>query len=312
VATRARGKDDQLVRLAAAPSLSATPLLDDLAGTRHVEVLTRPPSELAAMLEGRHVDVALLPVMDLQHMAPTPAVLSVGCVANAGTSLAARVFSRVPPENITRLHADPDSRPFTALPAVLWGECFHCRLTLEPLDATRGSPPAHLSANRLSALPPMDSWAESASGKPGEAAIDQRHEALLVVGDKALTDPPKGYPWQMDLGEAWQELIGLPFVFAVWALGENSPVRGNEKWEKVLTKRLAQARRRGAARGGQIASLHARQLGWPTDLAVRHLTEDVQYEFTDRHREGMEVLFNLAHKHQLIPEVKPMTYISAD
>ena len=44
------------------------------------------------------------------------------------------------------------------------------------------------------------------------------HEAVLVIGDAALLLRAQGrYPVRVDLGEAWKEWTGLPFVFAVWA-----------------------------------------------------------------------------------------------
>ena len=55
------------------------------------------------------------------------------------------------------------------------------------------------------------------------------HEAVLVIGDAALLLRAQGrYPVRLDLGEAWKEWTGLPFVFAVWAARRdagNSSVR---------------------------------------------------------------------------------------
>ena len=41
--------------------------------------------------------------------------------------------------------------------------------------------------------------------------------ARLVIGDEALRLGPQ-YPQSLDLGQAWHEFTGLPFVFAVWAV----------------------------------------------------------------------------------------------
>jgi chorismate dehydratase len=50
------------------------------------------------------------------------------------------------------------------------------------------------------------------------------HQAVLVIGDAALllADDPR-YPYQTDLGSAWKEWTGLPFVFAVWAARREAP-----------------------------------------------------------------------------------------
>lgn len=44
------------------------------------------------------------------------------------------------------------------------------------------------------------------------------HEAVLVIGDAALAlAAGNRYPVAVDLGLAWKQWTGLPFVFAVWA-----------------------------------------------------------------------------------------------
>ncbi len=43
--------------------------------------------------------------------------------------------------------------------------------------------------------------------------------AVMAIGDEALCmKQAKAMPYELDLGEAWQELTGLPFVFGVWAV----------------------------------------------------------------------------------------------
>ncbi len=40
----------------------------------------------------------------------------------------------------------------------------------------------------------------------------------MAIGDEALRLKAAGaMPFELDLGQAWQELTGLPFVFGVWA-----------------------------------------------------------------------------------------------
>src|SRR5690606_19495079 len=64
----------------------------------------------------------------------------------------------------------------------------------------------------------------------------------LLIGDEALIRRPS-YAAVIDLSEAWLELTGLPFVFAVWqkSKGTLSPY-----WRECITEaaKLAQARMR--------------------------------------------------------------------
>ena len=50
-----------------------------------------------------------------------------------------------------------------------------------------------------------------------------RYQSVLLIGDKVVTDAPpeERYPYQMDLGAAWKELTGLPFVYAVWSVPDS-------------------------------------------------------------------------------------------
>ena len=56
------------------------------------------------------------------------------------------------------------------------------------------------------------------------------HDARLVIGDAALllssgtNAAARAYPHQVDLGLAWKEWTGLPFVFAVWVAQRSTPV----------------------------------------------------------------------------------------
>jgi chorismate dehydratase len=62
---------------------------------------------------------------------------------------------------------------------------------------------------------------------------DESHDARLVIGDAALRlsdDANRGgpwatrYPYRVDLGAAWKDWTGLPFVFAVWVAQRTTPV----------------------------------------------------------------------------------------
>ena len=59
---------------------------------------------------------------------------------------------------------------------------------------------------------------------------DEPHDARLVIGDAALLlssgthAVSRVYPHHVDLGLAWKEWTGLPFVFAVWVAQRTTPV----------------------------------------------------------------------------------------
>ena len=52
-------------------------------------------------------------------------------------------------------------------------------------------------------------------GAPVARSLSERRPMELLIGDEALIKRNR-YPVVIDLGEAWYELTGLPFVYAVW------------------------------------------------------------------------------------------------
>ena len=52
-------------------------------------------------------------------------------------------------------------------------------------------------------------------------------EAVLAIGDEALRlRRHPAYPYILDLGEAWKQWTGLPFVFGVWIINRQSAAAG--------------------------------------------------------------------------------------
>ncbi len=255
-------KDEPSSRVAfrvALPSyLACRPLIEGLAGREDVRVEFAPPVALAALLRAGHADAALVPPIDLHRPGEPLVVLPAGCLASCGPSLTARVYLRIPAHQVRILWADDELHSEPALARVLWRELFGRRLAGVPFDAGRTSPP------------------ESA-------------EAVLLAGDRAVTDPPLGFYVQMDPCELWFEATGLPFVHGVWAARADRDTRR-------LCDLLTRARDRGLRRLETIARQTGRRLGWPADLATRCLCEQMDYDFSDACEDGMEEFFQFARR----------------
>lgn len=95
-------------------------------------------------------------------------------------------------------------------------------------------------------------------------------DAQLRIGDPAIAfrQAHPDHP-VLDLGEAWKQATGLPFVFATWALRAPNP---------ALAGRLRQAAQEGLTRRHEIA-----QEPWQ----YRYLTESIRYELGPRQREAI-------------------------
>jgi chorismate dehydratase len=95
-------------------------------------------------------------------------------------------------------------------------------------------------------------------------------ETVLLIGDKVVTDaPPESrYPYQLDLGEAWKKLTGLPFVYAVWMCrGDRVGRRG----VRAAAAALDRQRRHNANAAGLDRGEACAEHRWPVELGGKYL-----------------------------------------
>ncbi len=177
-------------RIGSVPYLNAVPLTRGL----EEQVLYRPPSELAKMLQRDELDAALVSIAEVL-LTGRYDVLDGVAVASLGEVRSAFVAHRRPLEEMREVFCDTASISTFNLMRVLLAE--------------RGLKPE---------FKPLPAW-------PMETPPDY----FMMIGDPAITfalGPHEHELW--DLGAAWNELTGLPFVYAAWALRrgiENSELR---------------------------------------------------------------------------------------
>jgi chorismate dehydratase len=113
------------------------------------------------------------------------------------------------------------------------------------------------------------------------------HDAVLVIGDPALILSARHtYPHCVDLGLAWKQLTGLPFVFAVWAARRAADPGAVRRCHQAL---LA-SRDWGLAHLDELAAAASEATG----VAVgecRDYFAGLDYAFTDRHLAGLTEFF---------------------
>ncbi|MGQ9649447.1 MAG: menaquinone biosynthetic enzyme MqnA/MqnD family protein [Phycisphaerae bacterium] len=249
-------------RLGAVSFLNTKPLIEGLANEPGIRLELAVPAELAGMLHAGRVDAALVPVIDIGRAAGRWKRISDAGIGSNGDTLTVQVFSRVPPENMTTLHADTHSHTSVMLARLVW-KGFHRRpLTVVPL-------------------------------RPGTSL--EHCESVLLIGDKVVGAEVGSFPYRVDLGGAWRAWTGLPFVFAAWA----APV---DQETTHLARLLSQARDRGVARAAELAAEYGPALGWPVDLARDYLTRLMKYTITPAAEAGMNKFLELVRAEGLIPQ----------
>ena len=253
--------------------LNARPLIDGLESEAGVTLLRRVPSRLLDTLEAGNADVALCPVIDFQTSACDLRVVPSGAIGCDGPALTVKLFSRLPLGELDEIAVDGDSHTSVALLALVMAERF-------------GRTPSLKSVG---------------------AAATQAPDAVLLIGDKVITSPPDPaeHPYRLDLGGAWKEMTGVPFIFATWM------ARAGARLGDV-PERLEEVRRRNGRRLSEIAARHAGPCGWPEDLAVRYLSRNLSYRLGADELAGIEEFWRRCHVHGIIDGLRPMRLYGRD
>jgi chorismate dehydratase len=177
-------------RVGSVPYLNAVPLTRGLED----EIQFVPPSRLGAMLRAGELDAALLSITEVLFNKDYD-VLDGIAIASLGEVKSVFLAHCDPLEQIRTIHCDTASLTSVNLLRVLLAE--------------RGLTPE---------LVPLSDYASA-----------PQTQNVLLIGNPAidfLRAPHTHEAW--DLGAAWYEMTGLPFVYAVWALRrglENSELK---------------------------------------------------------------------------------------
>jgi len=119
--------------------------------------------------------------------------------------------------------------------------------------------------------------------------------ARLLIGDQAVRFRQQhGNEFQFwDLGENWQKLVGLPFVYALWLL------RPEVVDPKSVADRLRALRNKNLA---DIDNLIAAEKEFDRGFCGRYYREHLRFSFGEREKKGLRAFQELCQKHDLLPK----------
>jgi chorismate dehydratase len=121
--------------------------------------------------------------------------------------------------------------------------------------------------------------------------MHEHNDAALIIGDPAMKIPRDKFR-VFDLATLWHDFTGLGFVFAMWMTGRNSA-------EQVRTIDFIAARDEGLAHLDDIATGNADQTLSAEEIRD-YLTRNIAFQMDDDMMKGLQLYFDLAHKHGLV------------
>jgi len=273
--------------VAAVSFLNTIPIIDQLMSksSDEIDLHFDIPSRLAALLESGAADVALVPVVEVFRGRAAGIIPGTG-IACRGAVDSVRLFYRGELATLQRIHADRGSRSSVALLRILLAENYAIK---PPIEET---------------IPTMD-------------YLPPEGEGILVIGDrcfefeKHLETVAGAKIKYWDLGQAWWDLTGLPFVFAVWAASKAFYARSTAAEFARLAVILNGARDDGLERLDDLAAREAAlgRLGYKgdatADAVAYYFRESLQYHIGPEEVAGMIRFHKYCIEYGVVPDGPP-------
>ncbi|HLO82198.1 MAG TPA: menaquinone biosynthesis protein [Chitinophagaceae bacterium] len=237
---------DRKIRIGAVSYLNTKPLiygLEEAPIRDEIELVVDYPAHIAAMLADDRIDIGLVPVAIIPELAESHIVTDY-CIACDGAVESVAIFSEVPMDEIRTVLLDYQSRTSVMLARILLRDYWKKDILL------------------------VDTMGE-----------EFRHQiqgdvAGVVIGDRALRQK-KESRYMYDLGQAWKEHTGLPFVFAAWISNKPIPTDFIALFNEANAKGLQ-----------QLDLIIARETDPPANL-MEYYTKFIKYELTAEKRQGL-------------------------
>ena len=244
---------DKRWRIGAVSYLNTRPLLLGLAQEgfkNRIDLVKSYPAKIAQDLLSGQIDIGLVPVAIIPQLTH-PHIISNYVIGTNGAVASVALFSQVPIDEIKSIYLDYQSRTSVQLLKILLAQFW--KKEVEFLAATEG-------------------YIDQISGTT----------AGLIIGDRALDNLNK-FPYMYDLGLAWKQHTGLPFVFAAWVANQPIPAEFMAAFD--------------AANGYGLAHLEEVISLIPANEQVydlhKYYTENISYVYDEEKKLGLNAFLNL-------------------
>ena len=207
------------------------------------------PSECGRKLSNNEVDLGLIPVALIPQIT-NARIISDFCIGADGPVKTVCIYAQFPLEEIDTIYLDYQSKTSVQLLKILLRDYWKLKPKLVE---------AHLD------------YIDKICGKT----------AGLIIGDRSF-GLEKKYPYVYDLGLAWKQHTGLPFVFAAWVANQPIP--------SAFMAAFDAANGHGLAHLDEVIALIPAQ-EQVYDLH-KYYTENISYVYDEEMKQGLAAFLN--------------------
>ena len=246
-------KNASKVKVTAVSYLNTKPLLYGIFKSEissKIDLQLNIPSECARKLKNGEVDMGLVPVAIIPEL-EKPNIISDYCIGTVGAVQTVAIFSEQPIDQISHIYLDYHSRTSVELAKILMRD--YWKVQPEILPASAG-------------------FEQDISGST----------AALIIGDRAM-NLDKKYAYTYDLGEAWMDHTGLPFVFATWV--------SNRPLDPEFIKEFNQALHEGLLQIPELIYLIPPP--YPTYDLKAYFTNYISYNLDEEKKKALSLFLDL-------------------
>ena len=242
---------ERKIRVGGVSYLNTKPLVYGLEKgmmNEQVKIIYDYPAAIAAMLLSDEIDVGLVPVAIIPKLKEAH-IITDYCIGTENEVASVCLFSEVELHKANTILLDYQSRTSSALTKLLVRD--YWKLNPEYL-ATGTDYRQHIKGTT----------------------------AGLVIGDRALSQR-KISPYFYDLGSAWKDFTGLPFVFAMWV--------SNKKLDDDFIRQFNEANKFGLENIDKVIASHP----FPDYDLYTYYNHNMSYRLNEDKMKGLQTFLEL-------------------
>lgn len=257
------------LRIGVVPYMNAKPLIYGLNQMSDaIELIFEVPSLLPDMLSHGYIDVSLIPSIEYFRNGGYAIIPGIS-ISSLGDVESVKIFSKVPIKDIHTVALDKSSLTSCALTRIIFHERYHLSPQYSPWNE------------------PYDI-----------SGVDS--DAVLLIGDNAMRVNVDGY-FTLDLGQAWFEYTGLPFVYAIWVVKKGARISG-------INNLLREAKEAGIQSVKTLAITESQRTQFTQEQCLRYLTRSIRYDLGDEEIKGFWAFYQHAVSLGLAPEGREIVF----